>query len=156
MGYTHYWKRSRPAARQEWAEYMGDIFSIVKHCTGEGIPLVDGMGDEGSLPVISSGEVAFNGVGEEAHETFMITATPNDRGGGFCKTAHKPYDLAVCLALIMAKKRFGPDIEVTSDGDVGEWQEAFATANLLFKVLGEFCTTFDANQKVSTVTLEVN
>jgi hypothetical protein len=138
MGYTHYWRRST-ATQPAWAEYISDISSIVKYCTGEGIPLANGFGDEGSLPIISSGEVAFNGAGEEAHETFMMLREEDSDGYfRFCKTAYKPYDMAVCLALIMAKKRFGKDIEVSSDGGEEDWKNSFDAALRVFKVSARF------------------
>jgi hypothetical protein len=45
----------------------------------------------------------------------------------------KPYDIAVCSALIIAKKHFGESIMISSDGDNEEWQESKA---LCQKVLG--------------------
>lgn len=125
MGYTHYWRRIEPAYGPAWDEYILDVSAIVKHCTGEGIPLGNGGGDEGSYPLVGMASIIFNGIGDEAHETFLMARVPNDRGFAFCKTAHKPYDIAVCLALIMAKKRLGTDIEIASDGSADEWQEAF-------------------------------
>lgn len=153
MGYTHHWSRSRPAAKQEWAEYLGDIARIVEYCTGEGIPLADAFGEEGSFPLCTADRVAFNGAGDEAHETFLMHRGMAPDGG--CKTAYKPYDIAVCLALIMAKKRFGPGIEVSSDGSAVEWKEAFEVAAQVFSVDAKFSMTYDPNTKVSQATLEV-
>ena len=42
----------------------------------------------------------------------------------FCKTAYRPYDLAVTAFLIIAKHHLGADIKVTSDGDDEQWQDA--------------------------------
>ena len=44
----------------------------------------------------------------------------------FCKTAQKPYDIAVCSALIIAKRYFGESIMISSDGDNEEWKESKA------------------------------
>ena len=66
------------------------------------------------------------------HETFSIMRVAADRRGdpdaktvfGFCKTARKPYDLMVQAVLILYKHHF-PDVQVSSDGQVDDWDEAF-------------------------------
>ena len=76
-------------------------------------------------------------IGELSHETFCLervtditgfTQRDDDNGliFNFCKTARKPYDIAVCSALIIAKKHFGESIMISSDGDNEEWQESKA------------------------------
>jgi hypothetical protein len=40
----------------------------------------------------------------------------------FCKTARKPYDIAVTASLILAKKIFGDIIKVSSDGNWSDWE----------------------------------
>jgi len=42
----------------------------------------------------------------------------------FCKTAFKPYDLAVNAFLIIAKHYLGRDLIVESDGDIPQWIDA--------------------------------
>ncbi len=42
----------------------------------------------------------------------------------FCKTAYKPYDLAVTAFLVVAKHHLGKQLVLTSDGDIENWQEA--------------------------------
>ena len=41
-----------------------------------------------------------------------------------CKTNYKPYDLAVTVALIIAKHYLGNAIEVSSDGESKDWEDA--------------------------------
>ncbi len=41
----------------------------------------------------------------------------------FCKTAYKPYDLAVIAALTIAKHHLGDSIKVSSDGDTDQWTD---------------------------------
>ena len=78
-------------------------------------------------PIITDTCLRFNGDAEYEldHETFSIGLDSfNDewlhRENGdvwaFCKTARKPYDLAVCLALMAFKDVFGDDFEYSSDG----------------------------------------
>ena len=81
--------------------------------------------------------VIFNGIGDNAHETFYFERviqkaefeqfrddTTKTHLFNFTKTARKPYDIAVCSALIIAKKHFGEDIFVSSDGNNEEWTES--------------------------------
>lgn len=42
----------------------------------------------------------------------------------FCKTAFRPYDLAVTAFLIVARHHLGPKIVVRSDGDDEQWADA--------------------------------
>jgi len=72
--------------------------------------------------VISVNEVAFNGVDEDAHESFIFSRRPNDADfTSCCKTARKPYDDVVTAILLAAKKHFRDDIEITSDGYGDDW-----------------------------------
>jgi hypothetical protein len=68
--------------------------------------------------------VCFNGVGDLAHETFVIEKKGSD---DFCKTARKPYDLLVVACLIAAWQilnyRFGSD-GFDPDGSCNDLQPA--------------------------------
>ena len=81
---------------------------------------------------VDSEYIIFNGVGEESHETFTMnrknplekTSDGETKYFDFCKTARKEYDIAVCCALIIAKKYFGNIIKVSSDGiDEDGWDK---------------------------------
>lgn len=90
--------------------------------------LKGGLGE--GEPTITDTRIHFNGDAKYDldHETFHIDLadftdeenTWRRRGDGsiwdFCKTAEKPYDLAVCLALLSFKEIFGDDFEYSSDG----------------------------------------
>lgn len=51
----------------------------------------------------------------------------------FCKTAYKPYDLAVTAFLVVAKHHLGDEIWVSSDGTPDQWED---TIRLCEAVLG--------------------
>lgn len=51
----------------------------------------------------------------------------------FCKTAFRPYDLAVTAFLVIAKHHLGEDILVESDGTIAHWMDA---VKLCHDVLG--------------------
>ncbi len=126
MGYTHYWEGEAPIAKA-----LPIIEKIVAQGARQGIPLAgwDGEGE----PVITAEEIRFNGVGDDAHETFAIVA--GETGFAFCKTARKPYDAIVVAILIALSEVEGPStFSWSSDGD-GE-PGAFDAARLLLMEVG--------------------
>ncbi len=68
------------------------------------------------------------------YETFALPRVfnpefgqPDEKTGKLfdcCKTAYRPYDLAVQILLIIAKQHFGKDIKVSSDGNMSQWLDA--------------------------------
>jgi len=50
--------------------------------------------------------------------------TKNKKHFSFCKTAFRPYDLAVNVFLIIAKHHMGNSIKVKSDGELQHWMDA--------------------------------
>lgn len=81
--------------------------------------------------------------GDCSHETFYLPRVfkpetyekPKADGTyfAFCKTAYKPYDLAVTACLLIAKHHLGDLIVVHSDGEPKDWQDA---RNICEGVLG--------------------
>jgi hypothetical protein len=128
MGYTHYWTFKKQPDQEAYNKALEDCREIVKATP---VPL--------ELQLDESG-VFFNGVGENAHETFILSPVPNLdsrtpelRGFNFCKTAQKPYDIVVTACLCVLKARLGDSVSVSSDGDPEEWEEGRLFAN---EVLG--------------------
>lgn len=74
--------------------------------------------------------------GNCSHETFALELKPEipeyrkeesereELTFNFCKTAYKPYDLAVNVALIIADHHLKDQIFVNSDGEISQWQDA--------------------------------
>ena len=50
----------------------------------------------------------------------------------FCKTAFRPYDLAVQCFLVIAKHHLGNKLIVSSDGDLNHWMEAITICKNAF------------------------
>lgn len=110
MGYTHY-IRNRPAfTAAQWAAFVKDVRALLKKAK---VPLANGAGDEGTIPEISETHIAFNGVGEDSHETAFVNREATDFD--FCKTAYKPYDEVVVEFYKLIRKHL-PGTELTSDG----------------------------------------
>lgn len=127
MGYTHYWTQLRDLTDEEWADALEHVAAILKDVEFEqSIPLADMEGKARTKPEFTDKFIAFNGVGEDSHETFKINRRMTKEweggrlGADFCKTARKPYDLAVTACL----SYFSSVVEshdVSSDGDGEDW-----------------------------------
>ena len=72
--------------------------------------------------------------GDCSHETFRLEqefdtsdyepTKKNNKYFNFCKTAYKPYDLAVTACLVIAKHHLKTQITIKSDGEMQHWQDA--------------------------------
>lgn len=115
MGYTHYFT---PTTKTATKRTTGRLKKLLRHGVDAGILDCDEDSDQCAM---TSTDVAgritrvwFNGIGDNAHETFMW-----ERGGewAFCKTAYKPYDGYV-VAVLMVLLEAGCISDLSSDGDL--------------------------------------
>ena len=143
MGFTHYWKH-RKIGIESWNKIVRDTKKLFKilpehsHSSGDyygDVPLkIQYEYDKARPPVANIDEIRFNGVGDMGHETLYIERIPHDYDGkrvkgrwmGFCKTARKPYDLAVQVVLLIVKHHVGKTFDLSSDGDDEDWSEALS------------------------------
>lgn len=65
-------------------------------------------------------------MGEAGHETFYLE--PGQTGFTSCKTAQKPYDVAVVAILCLAEFYSEGTYGVQSDGGPADWEEGLALA----------------------------
>ena len=117
MGYTHYWKGRVPAATDELLAVI-DFIQTTVQMQPLGIKLA-GWNGKGS-PLFNDVEVEFNGDeaadgGDYSHETFHAEYGTRIQFN-CCKTAQKPYDIAV-VAILSAFSAYGPEFSWSSDGD---------------------------------------
>lgn len=138
MGYTHYFPQTRSFTKDEWNQVKDGVKSIVRHCLSESIKLQFEYNDK-RPPEISEKIIRFNGEGDLGHETFYVSKVMNHNSWEnktqpafqFCKTARKPYDLAVCLSLLRIKS-VAPDVlNIGSDGDE-EWNQVYPVYKTIF------------------------
>ncbi len=129
MGYTHYWKTTAPIPDDVWQLICGDAEKIILLSPAK---LVWEYDEPNKLPEVKrvkadGGDtcIRFNGVGDDGHETFFFEQHATDFS--FCKTAQKPYDVAVCAVLAAIADRTSL-VKVSSDGDPSEWEEGLALA----------------------------
>jgi hypothetical protein len=135
MGYTHYWNQTRAFTVDEWAELTTDIRAITGYVENYlGVSLANGMGDPITRPEFTADVIQFNGVGDDgAHETFTIYRKRvkewegGSLGGAFCKTARKPYDVAVTACLCYLASVTGTHV-VSSDGHGANFVDGLAAA----------------------------
>ena len=122
MGYTHYWNHGSFTDAQ-WRILTMNAALLIKAsriCAGWD-------GDVHTEIEISNNVISFNGVGEDAHETFALTRAPSEFT--FCKTARKPYD-AVVVAVLVSAALQADHFEWSSDGD-GEADQLTAAQELV-------------------------
>ena len=147
MGYTHYWKNLR-FDDNGWETVRGFSAKVFAEMANRGVQLVnDSFSDEAAVPpYIGDDMIRFNGIGRDSHETFHLEKTGSDFE--FCKTAQKPYDLAVSAILIYASS-VSLDGTISSDGIGekyldGEWHDAWTFARLIDSNLGGNRNAFKA------------
>ncbi|MGR3938430.1 hypothetical protein [Streptomyces sp. BRA346] len=136
MGYTHYFAYA-PSTREfqdAWPRMVADARRIVAHVQSLGIAVTGPLG-RGS-PETSESCIALNG--QFDHESLVISPGPpnpahDPYGAGqyatrgfvwsFCKTARKPYDLAVCAILLRCWQLAPRAFVIGSDGGWdAEWK----------------------------------
>lgn len=139
MGYTHYYElKKEPTASKfnKAVETLKAIFAEHKDLR-ELLAGWDGTGE----PEFTSDLIQFNGRADknEDYETFTVRRTKPE--WSFCKTQYRPYDVVVCLALLVLKKVLGPStFTFSSDGcfygDPKNMEEGWAKAYELVAYLG--------------------
>lgn len=130
MGYTHYWNVREDTPSRKLIGAAQQMLRVVEATT---VPLGAWDGNTEFAPDLNNlidGSIRFNGVKEDAHETFIFGAMSREKYLGigpegwafaFCKTAQKPYDVVVVACLLVAQKELGDAIEISSDAM--DWNE---------------------------------
>ncbi len=196
MGYTHYWSRVKEIPQPIFDRIVADFRKTLPAIQAAEVALAgpDGSGE----PVITTDEVAFNGVehcghprvdlgvawpteeakgvwhgnpqvetiaewsdfgallatrrcdGDCSHETFYFPRIANDSeeslAWDFCKTAFKPYDLAVCVFLVIAKHYLDENMSVESDGTRENWADAIEICQTVLGYGQEFTLESEAEE----------
>jgi len=139
MGYTHYYYQKKSLTQKQWENVCIETFQILDYCKGKKIKLAFEY-DNPAPPLVNNDQIRFNGVKDEGHETFIFLkkkpeekiCSDKSRYFYFCKTARKPYDLAVCLVLLSLANHAPKSVELASDGD---WDQEWAEARKVYKEL---------------------
>jgi hypothetical protein len=139
MGYTHYWTQKSRFSNSAWAEAVADMTAILETAADSGLVIGDNFGERNieGTEAVDGDSFGFNGMGPDSHETFYIGQDrapledwqkPSQRGWAFCKTARKPYDVAVTACLIYLESVYPEKISVSSDGRADDWEAGLALA----------------------------
>ena len=166
MGYTHYFEK--PKNFEASISQRTQAVTLVKALLGNLPEHSDSAGgyykfeplivqredDDPSQPMVDENVILFNGASEFAHETFCFEFGPTSHAFNFCKTAGKPYDLAVISTLVILKYIFGSALNISSDGDLGDWESGIPTVRESLSAAGilpeDFpsCLTFGAGGNI--------
>jgi len=131
MGYTHYWKRSKDLDKTMFIEAKNDCQKICDVLKNQYDIQIQKEYDDSNPPIFNDDIIRFNGIEDDGHETFLITSNGNDHFQ-FCKTAEKPYDLAVQCCLLIFHYYFKSDFTFSSDGGEEDWANAVKVVNEVF------------------------
>lgn len=121
MGYTnYYWVKNRYKIKKvDFQNFMNETYKAIEILMQKGFKFADDRTDEiykdiDDFKAKNQKEIWLNGVGDDSHETFLL----DFKGSwAFCKTARKPYDLAVKAILILAEKHGILKNPFSFDGD---------------------------------------
>ncbi len=134
IGYTHYYEIKKKSKIKDLSGCLKNIKTILEQYQD----IINLKGDD--KPKVTKNLIMFNGIREDGHETFHFEF-PSTRNGlfkkynsdengfafYFCKTARKPYDIAVTKCLLILKEYLKDDMKLSSDGDFSnqeEWGQA--------------------------------
>jgi hypothetical protein len=110
--YTHYFPQTRAFTTQEWNKIQ--TFAKALFLAEKNI-LANGNSHPGSKPAATQKDICFNGIGDEAHETCLITKAKYN-GFNFTKTARKEYDKVVVAVLTYINHIAPNALSISSDG----------------------------------------
>lgn len=139
MGYTHYMEMDKKISAANKKKIVADMKVLEKHFKANGLQLFDGIGEKKGV-AYKKNYFTFNGDSSkgEAHESFYVEYGEDDYN--FCKTARKPYDVAVTAAMVMIKTHLGDAVRISGDGSfegfndgIIEFNRAFPERNVAFK-----------------------
>lgn len=130
MGYTHYFKQSKPVSDKQWEAFEKDAKILLEYAPKHlGIILVS---NDSNGIILNSERINMNGDPDRNldHETFYMDKDYKEFN--FCKTNQKPYDLIVCSLLLLAHEHMPNHHDICSDGNFEDWQESMEINACLF------------------------
>lgn len=159
MGYTHYYYVRKSYDADVFAKIVEDFKKMLEIKVQSSEKVLAGSDGTGKAEITNK-LISFNGIGDDAHEPFILEQSMSDKNYAFhkeiyehqrgekieedslffsfTKTARKPYDEQVQFALIIAKHHLGDKIKVSSDGSDAEWERARNLCNMIVGYGNEF------------------
>ena len=139
MGISHYWKIRKTIDKERFAKVAQDFKKVIPYLCVD-LAGVDGEGE----PEITEDVISFNGKAPYEYEGFVLSRLAqapyysqmyDGKWFSSCKVGFdcpRPYDIAVKIALIIAKHHLGSDIIVKSDEPEREWESALRFVERMF------------------------
>lgn len=124
MGYSHYFPQTRSFTDTEWSTIQQSAKKLFTECSDF---LANGMGDVDTEPEANDAEILFNGIEDMSYEPFSVSKEHDD-SYNFCKTAERPYDIAVVAMLVLINTYAPGVLKIESDGNGGDWKEGLSLA----------------------------
>ena len=128
MGYTHYWEGTVPAASENIVAAISYILTKVQ--MGDNAIKLAGWHGTG-FPIFDEAKIEFNGLGDDSYESFTVKYGESI-SFNCCKTAQKPYDLAVVAVLEALRIESKGIFTWSSDGDDDDTADGRALAAAAF------------------------
>lgn len=173
MGYTHYWKRTKTKLTEVNLIDLRGQLEITLDRYKNIIQYDSDIAQSPELYIDWKNMIVcirFNGINNNAHETFMI----NHENNNFCKTARKPYDQAVCECLLIyhhykilsidsdgfsnyTENKYKVGDKMLDDDIDGKWFDALQYVNKLLQTQYYFkCDEFDKNNVSYNININNN
>jgi hypothetical protein len=148
VGYTHYFSQKTDCPQAQWQAIVDRTRQLLSFLEANQCPVSLGnwAGKPGSKPLLNESFIKLNGVQPFVCETFalsrikntdnaIMTGKNNEYAFDCCKTRQMPYDLVVCLILLIANS-VAPDVWlIESDGVYADWQPAIMLYTRVFNAL---------------------
>ena len=119
MGYKHYWRHPQ-GTDTDFGSFMPAIMEDVKailYIAKEHVTGPEGM--QGTRPIITTGDILFNGIEPYKREAFCYPPLRSSGGDlmDACETGREFYDAAVVASLLAIKFHMGSAITLETDAD---------------------------------------
>ncbi len=124
MGYEHSWKLDKVMTREQYRNIVRDFRIILPHLEVKKGLIKDGNQNRyiRDHSIINDETIMFNA--EAEGEAFRFKRTGYETLQNSCKTNNLPFDVAVNVVLLIAKKHLRHDIHITTDGETKHWRKA--------------------------------
>lgn len=136
-GYTHYFTRKIAIPTRNWRQIIRDARYLAtrlpEHSNSAGgyfddepLRLALDRDAPNEPPRFSDSEIRFNGTGRMGlnGDTFSLVPDVGDGRFEFCDTSRKPYDLFVCVVLVLVYTRAPGCMDIASTGSRADWLPA--------------------------------
>lgn len=126
MGYTHHWTKQKDPTPEQWNRVTENFRLVYSNAQAKALITMTPLPpiqfeSDGTRPPQIGAVIRFNGVGKDGHETFCLDPAFEDIE--FCKTARKPYDLWVVVAMTLLNHFASGCWDINSDGNASDWAD---------------------------------